>query len=125
MLPAVFKGLLVGDAQPRRAGVLTREVARPAVGVRGTACCAGVLAAVRDNAIQIAGVTSSVEVMPLRCARKVTQLDPETGESFSAIRGDTFAMVLCIYYAIDKGADIINISSQGKISGSFSQTSDQ
>ena len=74
---------------------------------------AGVIAAVRDNAIQIAGVTSSAEIMPLRSGRRVTQVDPETGETFYALQADPFAQILCIYYAINKGADIIHLSAPG------------
>ncbi|MCV9387094.1 S8 family peptidase [Reichenbachiella ulvae] len=57
---------------------------------------AGVIAAVRDNEIGINGIASDVEIMVVRSTPKGDERDKD--------------VALAIYYAVDNGADIINMS---------------
>ena len=58
---------------------------------------AGVVAAVADNAVGVAGAASGVRLMPVKVV-------DDSG------RGNTAALVQGIYWAVDHGADVINLS---------------
>jgi len=62
--------------------------------------CSGVIGAVGNNAKGITGVCWSVKIMPLKVATR-------RGEAY------TFAVVEAIYYAVAKGAKLINFSYGG------------
>lgn len=58
---------------------------------------AGVVAAVADNAVGVAGAASGVRLMPVKVV-------DDSG------RGNTAALVQGIYWAVDHGADVVNLS---------------
>jgi subtilisin family serine protease len=66
--------------------------------------CAGIIAALRNNAIGCNGVTNSVEIMPVRI-QPVYRSDEQDKDVANAIR-----------YAVDNGAQVINMSFGKKIS---------
>jgi subtilisin family serine protease len=71
----------------------------------GTAV-AGVIAAVRDNTNQIAGVTSKVRIMALRAAKR------DMLDGVETILTRTTEISQCIDYAIANGAQIISIRAK-------------
>ncbi len=68
----------------------------------GTAC-AGVAAAIQNNGLGSAGIAGGVSIMPMKAADNAGSL------FFSAI-------INCIYYAADNGADVISMSLGAAIS---------
>jgi|WetSurMetagenome_2_1015567.scaffolds.fasta_scaffold02843_5 subtilisin family serine protease len=65
-------------------------------------CVAGIIAAVRNNGIGVDGIASSVKIMALRVVPNGDERDKD--------------VALAIRYAVDNGADIINMSFDKKVS---------
>ncbi len=66
-------------------------------------CCAGVTAAVANNAVGVSGIAGNCTIMPLKVA------DRRGSMSFTSITN-------AIYYAADNGADVISMSLGAAIS---------
>ncbi len=65
----------------------------------------GYIAAQHDNGVGIAGVAPGVTIMPLRAlAERTGTTDEDVGESIDR------ALVQAVFYAVDRGADIISMS---------------
>jgi len=84
------------DPRPKFSGRFSK------LGIDHGAIVSGIIGAVGDNGLGIVGVTWKVKIMPLRVM---------DGEGV----GSTEAVIAAIKYAIDNGADIINLSMVGSV----------
>ena len=85
----------------------TDETIKENGGSHGTHC-AGIIGAVTNNSIGVAGVNWNVDILPVRALGA-----NGTGSSWDIAEG--------VYYAVDQGVDVINLSLGGANSSELSQ----